>query len=48
MPIQISEDHEERMCDEKLSASVGTTPKAHAPTHTSKLERHWAIFILRF
>jgi len=28
-------------CVIKISASVGTTPKAHAPTHTFNLERHF-------
>jgi len=28
------------MCDEKISASVGTSLKAHVPTRTSKLEKH--------
>jgi len=28
------------MCDEKIGASVGTTPKAHAPARTSNLNRH--------
>jgi len=28
------------MCDEKISASGGSTPKAHAPTRTSNLKSH--------
>jgi len=28
------------MCDEKISASVSTTPEAHGPTRTSNLEKH--------
>jgi len=40
MSIHKSEVGEKRMCDEIISASVGTTPKVHAPTRTYNLERH--------
>jgi len=36
----ISENGEERMCDEKISASVGITAKTHAHTRTSNLRKH--------
>jgi len=39
----INKDGKERMCDVEVKASVGTSPKSHAPTRIFNVEKHLGL-----